>query len=80
VNIISIYPNPNNGKFIISVDTGINKIEIYDILGQLIHQVEYMGEKKDEEVDLSLMSSGMYEIKIENEKKIIVRKVIIHKF
>jgi hypothetical protein len=75
-NMISIYPNPNNGKFSVSLYSGISKLEIYDMLGQLIYHVEYIGEKKNAEVDLSQRLPGIFFCKVSSGSQVFTQKII----
>ena len=74
-----IYPNPNTGSFTIKL-TGeqdqktINKITIYDAMGNIIQKTELLNEAIT--IDISSQAKGMYFIKIENEQGIKVEKII----
>jgi PKD repeat protein len=63
---ISIHPNPTTGTLFISSSLEVEKIEIYNTLGQLISN----------KPDLSQQSKGLYFIKITTEKGSIIRKII----
>jgi DNA-binding beta-propeller fold protein YncE len=73
-NIIKLYPNPNKGKFKINIDTNF-KIEIYDILGQLVYnKVENQNETEIE----TALKKGIYFVKIINEEsKIATQKMVV---
>ncbi|MBW6482564.1 MAG: T9SS type A sorting domain-containing protein [Vicingaceae bacterium] len=69
-----IYPNPNNGSFIIDVGNIENAtIEIYNISGQLILKENFW--KSNTPINLKENSKGIYFVKIETENKVIVRKI-----
>jgi Secretion system C-terminal sorting domain len=74
---ISITPNPNNGKFSISLpETYSNtSIEIYDFAGRkCLAQNIYKGNNT---IDLNHVSSGVYFIKIYTSTDIAYKKVVI---
>ncbi len=76
----SLYPNANNGKFIIQLDNAqepLNcKLEVFDMLGKEIYSSSLSDSKT--EVDLSGKSKGMYFLKIYREDIMIgVKKIII---
>jgi hypothetical protein len=73
---ISIYPNPNNGKFQLKL---INQksvtLEITDILGNTILKSEIKNETTD--VDLSGQSNGIYFVKTFDSKgSVVVKKIV----
>ena len=55
--IISVYPNPNNGKFIIEGINEQTEIFVYDLSGQLIESFQI---KESVEIDLSERNDGLY--------------------
>lgn len=74
---INIYPNPNNGTFIITSDLiEEQEISIYDLIGQKIHSQQLrVGENK---IQLNTQSKGLYYYSIEkNNQKSTVGKIII---
>ncbi len=79
--IITIYPNPNNGQFVIksSVLTGQLSVEIYDVLGQVIMQQQL--KSKSTLINLSAQANGIYLYKAikSDGSTISVGKLIIQK-
>ena len=78
VSNIKIYPNPTTGQLTISPAGGgkgveeltIEKIEIYNVMGQLLYQINKSTNKqinKEFSIDVSHLSAGMYFLKIENK-------------
>lgn len=63
-NKLNIYPNPATEKINIEIDERINKVEIYDNLGNIV-LISY----KYENIDISTLSSGVYYVKINNTIK-----------
>jgi hypothetical protein len=76
---INLYPNPSNGKISISSkDFEINKIQIYNLLGELMFEDNALGTPS--QVDLSHLSNGMYVVKImDSESNSKVRSLVIRK-
>ena len=74
---ISIYPNPNNGEFIISKNTMANiNIEIFNVLGEMTYKTSIIKDKTS--IDLKHYSKGVYFIKLMNAEGIItVQKISI---
>jgi hypothetical protein len=72
----SIYPNPNNGEFIIKTENIKNpiKYEIYDLLGRFIKSD--IINSKTTKVELEAVS-GTYYVKVITENKIFTCKLII---
>ncbi|MBN2777060.1 MAG: T9SS type A sorting domain-containing protein [Bacteroidales bacterium] len=68
---ISLYPNPNNGQFTLSLDkTMLNsKIEIIDINGQIVYS--QIATSIDNKIDIRNISTGLYNIRISNKENIL---------
>lgn len=68
-DVVQVFPNPTTG--IINIKTEkITKIEVYNLLGELIL------ESNSEKIDIGDHSSGIYYIKIFNDKEIATKKII----
>ena len=74
-NNIKLFPNPTNGIFTISNTSEINKIEIYNTIGNLIISENEINNNQTT-VDLENQKAGMYFIKIFSENSYIARKLI----
>ncbi len=76
-HILSIAPNPSNGKFIISCNKDINSVEMYDVLGKNICLLPVCLKNMILEVDISGYSAGIYLLKVYADNEIITRKVVL---
>ncbi len=79
---VSIYPNPNNGKFNIEIESGLQEdiyMEIINVNGELITSKTYKKstEGLTDQIDLSMISKGIYFVKIRNDKSVKVSKIIL---
>lgn len=88
----SIYPNPNNGKFKLQLtidnpeksgsslrfDMQLTKgkIEIYNILGEIVYQSQYSILNTQYSIDLSAYPNGIYFIVLSQNNKIRCEKII----
>lgn len=76
-NGISISPNPNNGKFKLSINNTIigekYKVSIFGVLGNLIQQTEL---DSNSDFDISNQTKGIYFVKVETSEKIYVKKIV----
>jgi hypothetical protein len=74
-NSISIYPNPVYDKLFINADTPIEKIEIFNVLGEKIHSVKYNNVNL---IDLNIkyINNGSYFIMIYSNKGKAIRKFL----
>jgi hypothetical protein len=74
-----IFPNPTNGEFIINTEdrksTIVEKIEIYNSLGQLVY-IQSVS-KEQEKIDLSKHRPGVYWIKLHFREESIPFKLIL---
>jgi hypothetical protein len=78
VSNFQIYPNPNNGSFIIKANglgDQILPIKIFDNLGRVIHQIDI--KEGANSVDLKNLISGMYYLNIENATENEINKIVI---
>jgi endonuclease I len=74
---ISLFPNPSNGDFTIYYNN-TNKpfaIEIFSMLGNTIYSKE---NNLQSTVAISILSKGIYLVKITDDSKIIYKKIIIN--
>ena len=81
---ITLYPNPNNGKFILTLNANGNhdvNIVIYSSTGIEVYAesgVKISG-KLTKNIDLSTLSKGIYNLKVAGEKGSVVKKFVIQK-
>jgi subtilisin-like proprotein convertase family protein len=77
----SIYPNPNNGTFTVSLfnpQTDKLSIQVYDINGRQIHaQSINPSSDNNYEVNLQNVASGIYLVKIKDGTSESIRKIIV---
>ena len=70
-SLISVYPNPSNGTFTINAVSTINKIEIYNVLGEMIFAETSVAVENNKQVNLSGQPAGIYLVTVllENGKR-----------
>ena len=68
--MINVYPNPTSGKMIIDAED-VTRIDVYNTNGQLVKSV--FGKNV---VDITLLPSGIYTLKVATRKSSFVCKVI----
>jgi hypothetical protein len=76
-NFFSIYPNPNNGSFTIDIEN-LNEanLVIYNLSGQIVLQKKLTQNLTS--IDLTMFSKGMYFVKVNTEKGIVIKKIVYH--
>lgn len=72
-NQVNIYPSPTSGIFSIEAEN-IEKIEITNIMGQLIKQIKVNSNKNT--IDLSSQPNGIYFIKVVTDKGSAREKIV----
>ncbi len=82
-NSFSIYPNPSNGKFIVTFHTDTKKaytLKLVNDLGQLIYSRELNDFSGDynQPIDISSYGKGVYMFILVENKNETVRKVIVY--
>ncbi len=75
---IDVYPNPNNGSFIIRIprySEGV--VGVYNTLGQMIHEESFYIEAESKELNFSNLSYGAYLLRIQIGNEVISRRIIV---
>jgi len=78
---LKVFPNPNNGKFTIDIQTSGTKsfnLRIFNLLGEQVHaqKLKVVGQTL-ETLDLRTLSKGVYFIRLDNKYESINRKIVI---
>ena len=80
---IRIYPNPNNGSFIIelNVKRGNSQLNfsMIDITGRVVHSGIIYSNEESKEINTSNLNDGIYFIKINSDQENYIKKVLIKK-
>ena len=80
-NNFSIYPNPNNGDFIIKLESNRKSssiISLYNMLGQVVWSNAYELSMGDNEIPISTkLSAGMYVLKTHSDLEELIKQVVI---
>ena len=75
--MLQIFPNPASSKLNIQANAvllrNITNIGIYDMLGNMVYEEK----RYDGPLDISILSSGIYQVKIQLAGRNISRKLII---
>jgi M6 family metalloprotease-like protein len=75
-NAITIYPNPTTGKLnIVSDELRIENIEIFDVYGRKVFE-QKAESRKQNEIDITNLSTGIYMVTIHTDKGVVNKKVI----
>ena len=76
-SIITVYPNPTDGRFTISSKSALNAFEIYNLSGERVYSDYNCSRQTSKEIDLSGYAKGIYMVKIHNGTKNYSRKVVV---
>lgn len=77
-NKVDIYPNPNNGSFIVAVPNSevVKTIKVVNAIGQIVYETNEISSNTN--VQLQNSSAGVYFVKIEyNNNTTVNKKVVI---
>jgi PKD repeat protein len=79
---IGVYPNPNNGNFVVDIPRGFNnsfQVEVRNALGQLVYseRIVTYGQNIRKNISLSGVSNGLYSLIIWNESGKLAQKIIV---
>ncbi|MFO7790832.1 MAG: T9SS type A sorting domain-containing protein [Bacteroidales bacterium] len=73
---MSIYPNPNDGNFIIDFGKNeVKKLNIYNSIGQLM--LSDVPAEQEEQVSIENFSSGMYLVQIHLANDVVTNQIIV---
>jgi hypothetical protein len=73
---VSIYPNPNNGEFMVSNTSEIITITVTDVQGKTVHSMNNLNIDKVN-IDMTDLEKGMYLINIETGSGTVTKPVIV---
>lgn len=59
--VVGMYPNPSKGMLTLTAENNIQKVEIYNLVGQLVYT--QIADAKNITVDLADLASGLYTVK-----------------
>jgi hypothetical protein len=80
-NNFFIYPNPNNGDFIIKLESNRKSssiISLYNMLGQEVWSNAHELSMGENEISLNTnLSAGMYVLKIHSDSEELIKQVVI---
>lgn len=72
---ITLYPNPNSGKFVVqSGMAAMKEVCVYDLQGRLLRKVSADGQTAA--IDIKGLPSGTYMVRIETDKGIVTKTVV----
>ncbi len=72
-DLITVFPNPANDRItILSEDIPVQRVELYNMQGQLIK----IDQLNDNTMDVSNLAAGMYSVRIITEKGVAVKNII----
>ncbi|MES2566543.1 MAG: LamG-like jellyroll fold domain-containing protein [Bacteroidota bacterium] len=77
INLLSIFPNPNNGMFTVKSDMDLN-LNLTNALGQVIQTIQ-LNDLNNHEMNIDMLSNGVYFITGQNNNKSVKQKVIVTK-
>ena len=72
---VMISPNPSDGRFIVTLAPGQGRVEVYNLLGEVVYHSEVTSQKYT--LDLSGHTRGLYFIRISSGRRIITEKIVI---
>lgn len=79
---LKLYPNPNNGNFIIEYPKFTSEnimIEVISLSGKLVYKKQISSEKEKINLNLNYLSNGIYHVRLFSEKNIFNKKIVIQK-
>ena len=75
-----MFPNPSRGKFTISIYDQLNEnssLKIYNLLGELVLEIDLNNDQLVYNIDLSTYSKGIYTVVYKSESNQFQEKIIV---
>lgn len=69
---VNVYPNPAN-NYVTIENEGVSNVSVCNVQGQVVISKEI---KDSETLDINTLAKGVYYIRIENEKTVVIKKII----
>lgn len=80
--VLSVYPNPSNGVFYISLaaeEQSTVNVKVFDLRGSIVHQEQVQSDKLNGfPIQLSSLSKGTYILELTNNQKVISQKLVLY--
>ena len=70
-----IYPNPANNALNINATSNINRIEVYNMMGQMVGM--YEANDVNAQINTTAFANGVYTVKIETENGTSTKKFTV---
>ncbi len=72
---ITIYPNPNNGSFVIEPSSATKQtMQVYDVNGKMV-LTQIISDKTS--IDASTLNEGVYNISLQSNEGVINKRLVI---
>jgi hypothetical protein len=68
---LKLYPNPVQEKLVIEISASFNNFELCDLSGRIINSGPFQ-----KEMDVGFLSKGIYFVRLQSEKQILVEKFV----
>jgi hypothetical protein len=77
-NEVNVYPNPNNGSFIVEPQNTLYNVHctVYDINGKVVLSQSISGKTS---IDANALNEGVYNISISSNEVVINKRIVIVK-
>ena len=73
-NGISVFPNPTTSRFTVE-GQGLNHITVYNIMGQMVYEMECQGESVD--INLSNVETGVYMVRVFTDNGDVTKRITV---
>jgi hypothetical protein len=74
---IAVYPNPNDGIFIVRCDDFVHSLEIFNISGERMYTGLKLSLRSGKEINITHLPKGVYILRFYSGAKVHSRKVVI---
>ena len=71
-----IYPNPAKDFLVVETDNNLSNIKLIDVMGKILLNQSFT---KTTRIETKSFKDGVYFLKIENGKNVVIKKIIITK-
>jgi hypothetical protein len=71
---VTVYPDPTDGGFLITSNSNINKIDLYNMLGEKLNQ--FIVSNVSYQINLENQSAGVYLLRVNINDKFISKRIV----
>ena len=74
---VSVYPNPAENVVVFDDVKGVNSVELYNTVGELVYSQNFIGTASRVQIDISAVAAGAYFVKLNTAEKTVFSSMLM---